>query len=164
MIPDEGAAVIRLVDQGSYEEALGVGVGAGREAINRAHVQMLHRFRSHPPVREALNRAKGGLLSEDDGSRGRRLFRLSMFADALPYLRAAAAGGHAADLRRYAAALLGLERYEEAVPLLESVFENGHDDLDGQMLGTCRAMLRRRGLGAAIADLVADLRAALVRR
>ena len=64
--------ILDSVSGGRYEDALGVGVGATRPEINRAHVMLLHRHREDPAVREALNRAVGVLSRERPIDRARR--------------------------------------------------------------------------------------------
>jgi tetratricopeptide (TPR) repeat protein len=117
MVPAQGARIIELVAGCRYEQALGVDLDASRACVNRSHVKLLHRFRDHPSVREALNRAKSVLLSERGLQKGRRLARLSCHVEALPYLRQAVReGGDVEDHVRLGLALEGLERLEEALP------------------------------------------------
>ena len=103
------------IARGEYEEALGLEPGATPEAVSRAHLRLLHRYRGHAWVREALNRAKGALLREGDLDRGRRLFGLDRVRDALPFLEAgAAADGTAEDCLMLGQSLCQAQRFGEA--------------------------------------------------
>jgi tetratricopeptide (TPR) repeat protein len=167
MLPEDGARIIEHVGEGRYEDALGVPVGAGRERVNRMHVRLLHRFRDHPEVREALNRAKCRIATESDAGKGRRLYRLGLHGDALPWLeRAVRTRGDLTDLHWLGTALFGLERYPEAIPVLARAVEVGHDVLDEEMLEASRRMVRTAGgrnLRQLVAGLVASVVAALAR-
>ncbi len=117
MVPARGARIIELVAGCRYEQALGVPFDASRASVNRSHVKLLFRFRDHPSVREALNRAKSVLAAEQGPEKGRRLAHNSRHAEALPYLHAAVLQG--ADLEdhvRLGRALERLERLDEALP------------------------------------------------
>jgi tetratricopeptide (TPR) repeat protein len=117
MVPARGARIIELVDGCRYEQALGVTYDASRASVNRSHVKLLHRFRDHPSVREALNRAKSELTSEPASQKGRRLAQLAAHAEALPHLRTAVRQGtDVEDHVRLGLALERLERLDEALP------------------------------------------------
>ena len=117
MVPAQGARIIELVDGCRYEQALGVSFDADRSSVNRRHVKLLYRFRDHPSVREALNRAKSVLASEKGLQKGRRLAHLSRHAEALPYLCVAVQeGGDMEDRVRLGRVLERLKRFEEALP------------------------------------------------
>ena len=114
--PNDATRVTAQIARGEHEEALGVRPGATPEAVSRAHLALLHRFRGHAWVREALNRAKGALLREGDLDRGRRLFGLDRVRDALPFLEAGVtAGGMAEDCLILGQSLCHARRFGEAV-------------------------------------------------
>ena len=89
-------AISSLVEEGRYEEAIGVRPGAARKAVMRAHILALRAFRDDPGARDALNRAAGALAAEGPEARARRIVRLGrtlaalgMIEEALPYLERA---------------------------------------------------------------------------
>ena len=61
MLLDEAQRILDLVRSGRPREALGVSPGALPAEINRAHLRLVARFRTHPKVVEALNGAKVAL-------------------------------------------------------------------------------------------------------
>ena len=116
MQPNDAVRLAAQIARGEYEEALGLCLGANPEAVSRAHLRLLHRFRRHAWVREALNRAKGALLREGDLDRGRRLFSLDRVRDALPFLEAGVtADGTAEDRLILGQSFCQAQRFGEAV-------------------------------------------------
>lgn len=124
MASPEGARIIRDVDAGRYEEALGLAYDSGRESINRLHVRLLHRFRDRPSVRAALNRAKSAITSESDEQKVRRLVRITRYAESLPLLRAMVERhGRVMDRLELGKALEKLGRWDEALLHFERAVE-----------------------------------------
>jgi tetratricopeptide (TPR) repeat protein len=142
----DAARIERLVSERRYEEALGLPFDAPRALVDREHMRLLHRFRTSPLVRQALNRAKGALVSESDCQRGRRLLAIGRVGEAVAALRRALERDGAAsthhDLGR---ALCRLSRPGEALSHFETAAWLRGDPDDLLWLGRTLDTLGRSG-------------------
>jgi len=110
--------------KGHFEAVLGVAHDAPSEAIHRAHIMLIHRFRAFPDVIRCVNNAKAAITGESYIEKGRRLSRTGKMKEALPYIRMAVERqGKAADYRWLGNTLSRLKRYEEALPCFKKALE-----------------------------------------
>lgn len=133
---EAGNRILSLVSERRFEEALGVSLDATRQEVNRAHVRLLHRHRSRPLVREALNRAKSAMASETDRDRGRRLVEMGRHHEALTFLERAATRDPCAEaLNALGRVLYRLARHEQALSHLGRAMELRGSLVDRLWLG-----------------------------
>ena len=123
-MPPEARMIIAYGKKGHYEAVLGVAHDAPSEAIHRAHITLLHRFRAFLDVIHVVNNAKAAITGESYIEKGRRLSRIGKMEEALPYIRMAVERqGKSADYRWLGNTLSRLRRHEEALPCFQKALE-----------------------------------------
>jgi tetratricopeptide (TPR) repeat protein len=141
---EEAKKILELAAGQRYEEMLGLEPGASLEEIHRAHIRLLYKVRGEDAAVEAINSAKSAMMAESDLERGRRLYKLGLMAEALPYLkRAAEQRGYAVDFRYVGSALVEVGMPEEARAYFERAVRMKGDVLDEELLKACNELVAK---------------------